>query len=177
MKSTLRMQFGRCEFDHGWISLSPEENMRRFLSGLVLVCAPVVSAQAQVAEYAVKIVCGVPDRPALAPGRYFTAINVHNPSAAATKFQFKVALTMPGVTPGPISKFFPAALNPDQALEIDCTDIGRRLETGNRFLKGFVVIQSPTEFDVVGVYTVAQSVDGRVVALELERVPVRRPQR
>lgn len=151
--------------------------MRRFLSSLALVCTPIFHAQGQMAEYAVKIVCGVPDRPALAPGRYFTAINVHNPSAAPTKLQFKVALTMPGVTPGPISNFYSAVLKADQALEIDCTDIGRRLDSTNRFLKGFVVIQSPSELDVVGVYTVAQSPEGRVVALELERVPVRRTQR
>ena len=148
--------------------------MRRFLSGLVLVCAPIAGVQAQVAEYAVKVVCGVPDRFALAPGRYYTAINVHNPSATDTKLRFKVALTMAGVAPGPVSTFFSAALKPDQALEIECTDLSRRLGTGARFLKGFVVIQCPTELDVVGVYTAAPSADGRVVAFDLERVPVRR---
>ena len=81
---------------------------------------------------------------------------------------------MPQVTPGPISQFFPVALKGDQAVEIDCTDIARRAPVRTRFLKGFVVIQSPTELDVVGVYTAATSADGRVVTLEIERVPVRR---
>ena len=151
--------------------------MRRTLSTLLIVCAFANKAQGQVAEYAVKIVCGVPDRAAVAPGRYFTAINVHNPSATAAKLQFKVASTMPNLTPGPISGFFPAVLKPDQALEIDCTDVGRRLDAGGRFMKGFVVIQSSVELDVVGVYTATNSPDGLVVALELERVPVRRIQR
>lgn len=151
--------------------------MRRFLGTLSIVCAFAVKAQAQVAEYAVKVICGVPDRPAVAPGRYYTAINVHNPTATGAKLQFKVASTMPNVAPGPISGFFPAALKPDQALEIDCTDVGRRLDTGTRFVKGFVVIQSSVELDVVGVYTATNSPDGRVAVLELERVPVRRIQR
>jgi hypothetical protein len=150
--------------------------MRRILSCLIVICAPLFAANAQgPAEYAVKIVCGVPDRPALAQGAYFTAINVHNPSVEAIKFQYKIALTLPLVAPGPISPFFPATLKGDQALEIDCTDIARRAPPiHSRFFKGFVVIQSQTELDVVGVYTAAPSPDGKVVALEIERVPVRR---
>ena len=61
----------------------------------------------------------------------------------------------------------------DQALEIDCTDIARRAPIRSRFLKGFVVIQSATDLDVVGVYTAANAADGRVVTLEIEHVPVR----
>ena len=153
--------------------------MRRILSGLIAICAPLVAAHGQGApEYAVKIVCGISDRPAVAPGAYFTAINVHNPGKA-TKFQFKIALTLPGMAPGPVSpQPFGAALDSAQALEIDCRDIARRAPpTKSRFLKGFVVIQSPTELDVVGVYTAASSPDGRVVTLEIERVPVRHTQR
>jgi len=146
----------------------------RFLSALLFLCAPLLSAKAQgPAEYAVKIICGTADRPAIAPGTYFTAINVHNPSAESVKIQFKIALTMPQIVPGPISQFFPAGLKGDQALEIDCTDIARRAPIRSRFLKGFVVIQSATELDVIGVYTAANAADGRVVTLEIERVPVR----
>jgi hypothetical protein len=55
--------------------------MRGILTGLmVVVCSPVITAEAQRAEYAVKIVCGAPDYPAVANGQYYTAINVHNPS-------------------------------------------------------------------------------------------------
>src|SRR5579864_1005277 len=73
-------------------------------------------------EYAVKFVCGKPEAPVVAPGEYFTAINVHNPSYRPVGFRKKVAVALPGEKPGPISEFFEAHLNPDQALEIDCPD-------------------------------------------------------
>src|ERR1041385_9235905 len=122
--------------------LTTGEDMRRVLGSLVLAFAPLISSQGQVPEFAVKVICNVPDRPALAPGRYYTAINVHNPAPQGVKLQFKIAQTLPGVNPGTVSQFFPAVLRPDQALEIDCTDIARRLDTGGRFIKGFVVIQN-----------------------------------
>jgi hypothetical protein len=149
--------------------------MRRVCTALIVACAPFAAAGAQRAEYAVKIVCGAPDHAAVAVGQYYTAINVHNPSRGAAKLRWKVALTLPGVVPGPITAFSEAELKPDQALEIECRDIVGK-SPRMRFYKGFVVIQSETEFDVVGVYTAAQAGDGRVVALEIERVPVRRPQ-
>lgn len=150
--------------------------MRRMLGFLAVLCAPLAAANGQgPLQYAVKVVCGVPDRPALAPGAYYTAINVHNPAFAATKLQYKIALTLPQVAPGPISQFYPAVLKGDQALEIDCTDITRKAPpVHSRFFKGFVVIEGETELDVVGVYTAASGPEGRVVALEIERVPVRR---
>lgn len=149
--------------------------MRRMLATLSLISAPFVSASGQgLAQYAVKIVCGAPDHPAVATGYYYTAINVHNPSLrGGAKLRWKIALTLPAVNPGPVTPFFDAELKPDQALEIECSDITRRAPR-MRFHKGFVVIQSETELDVVGVYTAAPSLDGRVVALEIERVPVRR---
>jgi hypothetical protein len=148
--------------------------MRHFLGALIVACAPLAAVGAQRAEYAVKIVCGAPDHAAVANGYYYTAINVHNPSRGAEKLRWKIALTLPQIGPGPITTFFDAVLKPDQALEIECSDIVRR-SPKMRFYKGFIVIQSETEFDVVGVYTAAQSIEGRVVALEIERVPVRRP--
>jgi hypothetical protein len=142
---------------------------------MVVVCSPVITAEAQRAEYAVKIVCGAPDYPAVANGQYYTAINVHNPSREAAKLRWKIALTRPKVEPGLITTFFDAVLKPDQALEIECRDIMARTPQ-MRLYKGFVVIQSDAEFDVVGVYTASQSPEGRVVVLEIERVPVRRTQ-
>ena len=148
--------------------------MRRVLSALMVFWAPLGVAGAQgAAEYAVKIVCGAPDHPAVANGYYYTAINVHNPSRGGAKLRWKIALTLPQIGPGPITTLFPAELKPDQALEIECRDIVAKAPR-MRFYKGFVVILSETELDVVGVYTAAQSADGRVVALDIERVPVRR---
>jgi hypothetical protein len=103
-------------------------------------------------EYAVKFVCGRPVQPVVAPGEYFTAINVHNPSPQAVAFRKKIAVALPGEKAGRISQFFQAQLKSDEALEIDCQDILRHADESG-FLKGFVVIQTPSELDVVAVYT------------------------
>jgi hypothetical protein len=136
--------------------------------------APWNAASSQVPgmEYATKIICGAPDRPALAPGLYFTAINIHNPGRESVRFRQKFATTRGGEAPGGISSFTFAALKPDQALEIDCTDIAKRSDERG-FIKGFAVVQSPTELDIVAVYTAAQGPGRPVVALEVERVPGR----
>lgn len=124
-------------------------------------------------EYAVKFVCGKSDERVVAPGRYFTAINVHNPNAKGVAFKKKFAVALPGEKPGKVSKFFDAKLGTDEAFEIDCPDIFRHTETNASFLKGFAVIESPMELDVVAVYTAAGST-GSVEAIELERVKPRR---
>jgi hypothetical protein len=103
---------------------------------------------------------------------YFTAINVHNPGADSVTWRKKVASTLPREQPGPISPFSSNTLTPDQALEIDCLDIFHHAGF-IRFLKGFVVIQSPDPLDVVAVYT-ASGGTRQVETLELERVPGRR---
>jgi hypothetical protein len=141
---------------------------------LMLGSAPAVAgAQDSLAfEYAVKFVCGTPETRAVAPGVYFTAINVHNPGADSVTWRKKVASTLPREQPGPISLFSANTLTPDQALEIDCSDIFRHARL-IRFAKGFVVIQSPDPLDVVAVYTAAGSTR-QVETLALERVPARR---
>ena len=130
-------------------------------------------------EYAAKFICGpvtgqrTPG--VVAPGQYFTAINVHNPSNENFEFVKKIAIALPGEKAGRVSGYFPAGLAGDQALEIDCPDILRHLDVGvQQFVKGFVVIKSRVELDVVAVYTAAGSPNGTVVTLELERVPARK---
>ena len=127
-------------------------------------------------EYAVKFICGA--TPATNPGlvargMYFTAINVHYPGKDNTEFTKKFAIALPGEKAGRVSPFFLAALKGDEALEIDCPDILRHLDAGG-FVKGFAVIQSKVELDVVAVYTAAASATGTVVALHTERVPARK---
>jgi len=100
-------------------------------------------------QYAVKFVCGKSTGPVVAPGTYFTAINVHNPTYAAIQLRAKVAVALPGLKAGPVSKFSTAKLGPDEALEIDCPDISKLADAKTDFLKGFVVIQSDVELDVV----------------------------
>ncbi|HEY6249276.1 MAG TPA: hypothetical protein VI685_04910, partial [Candidatus Angelobacter sp.] len=117
-------------------------------------------------EYAVKFVCGTPEFPVVAPGQYFTAINVHNPGVLPALFLKKIAVALPGERPGPVSRFFPAQLRPDEALEIDCPDILKHAHTAG-FLKGFVVIETLSELDVVAVYSAGHP---RVETLDVERV-------
>ena len=74
-------------------------------------------------QYAVKFICGKADGRFLAPGVYFTAINVHNPSRAVSSFLKKVASTLTGERTGRVSPFFEARLQADEALEIECPDI------------------------------------------------------
>lgn len=130
-------------------------------------------------EYATKVACGVASAKVntgvIAAGAYFTAINVHNPSERTNEFKWKVAVALPGEKAGTVSQFFSIALKKDEALEIDCPDVARRLGAKPEdFVKGFVVIQSNLELDVVAVYTAAASLSGTVAALEIERVPARK---
>lgn len=123
-------------------------------------------------EYAVKIVCGRTDRRAVAPGTYYTAINVHNPNPDSVPLRKKVALTAPGEKPGLVYPFSNNILVPDQAFEIDCADIIRHSDSTLTFAKGFVVIQSRAPLDVVAVYTTAGATR-LVQTMTLERVPGR----
>ena len=108
-------------------------------------------------QYAVKVVCGKSEGEVVAPGEYWTAVNVHNPTYQTIKFRKKIAIALPGEQPGPVTKFFDAKLGPDEALEIDRDDIFRHADSPVPFIKGFVVIQSEVELDVVAVYTAAGS--------------------
>jgi len=122
-------------------------------------------------QYAVKFVCGEPRSPVVAPGTYFTAINVHNPGHDTVVFEKKVAVALPSERAGRVSKFFKAKLGPDEALEIDCPDILKHADARG-FLKGFVVIESNSDLDVVAVYTAAGST-GKVETMFIERVAAR----
>jgi hypothetical protein len=130
-------------------------------------------------QYAAKLVCGKSDGEVVAPGVYFTAVNVHNPTYRQISLRVKVAVALPGLKAGQVSKFTTRDLGEDQALEIDCQDIFNQeifefdppLQTG--FVKGFVVVESRTELDVVAVYTAA-GFETQVETLHTERVPARR---
>jgi hypothetical protein len=132
-------------------------------------------------QYAAKFVCGIaPGGTAnpgiVAPGKYFTAINVHNPNATPTIVQFKklFVIALPSEKQGgTISNSFPAALKAQEAWEIECGDIVKHLGFTGSFVKGFVMLFTPVELDVVAVYTAASSTTGPVVSMALERVPKR----
>src|SRR5215469_16666516 len=113
--------------------------------------------QQSVMQYAVKFVCGKSDGTVVAPGEYWTAINVHNPTSLPVKFKKKFAVGFPSERPGPVSKFFDAKLEPDETFEIDRKDIFAHVNTNLEFIKGFVIIETVVELDVVAVYTAAGS--------------------
>lgn len=124
-------------------------------------------------EYAVKFICGTSQGDVVAPGVYYTAINVHNPTNTVVGFRKKFAVALPNEESARPTGFFDARLGPDAALEIDCPDIVRHLHQAGmegEFFKGFAVIQSKDELDVVAVYTAAS---WRVETLHTERVPAR----
>jgi hypothetical protein len=130
-------------------------------------------------QYAVKFICGTSKGDAVAPGVYYTAINIHNPNDEELTFTKKFAVALPWQRPGPVSRQFDGKLGPDEACEIDCAEIFARThpDTEGRgpnaeFVKGFVVIESQLELDIVAVYTAA----GReefVETLHVERVAPR----
>lgn len=144
-------------------ALSPERILAHYQSQF---------AERAIFQYAAKFACGKSDGEVVAPGVYFTAVNVHNPTYKPIRLAVKVAVALPGLKPGPVSRFIHAALGPDEALEIDCPDIHKLAGTKD-FLKGFVVIESEVELDVVAVYTAAGR-DEQVETLHTERVPPRR---
>lgn len=138
---------------------------------------PTASAQpsqpATELQYAAKFICGRIDGGIAAPGQYYTIVNVHNPSPDKTaQFRKKFARALPGEKVGKITPFFKAALKADEALGIDCPDIYSHAGIpAGTFIEGYVVIQGPTELDVVSVYTAGAP---NVATLHTERVPPRR---
>jgi hypothetical protein len=126
-------------------------------------------------QYAAKFVIGQSNGDILAKGQYFTAINVHNPTNAPVTFRKKFAVALPGEKAGRVSQFVSATLKADEALEIDTKDILTHVSPAGAtgFFKGFVVIETPVELDVVGVYTAAGST-GSVEAMHMDRVPPRK---
>jgi len=117
----------------------------------------------------VKFICGKSEGHVVAPGEYWTAINVHNPTSSNVRFRKKIATALPSEQPGPVTKFFDARLGPDEALEIDRGDIFKHARQDADFLKGFVIIESEIELDVAAVYTAAGR-DRHVVTIHTERV-------
>jgi hypothetical protein len=127
----------------------------------------------QFAEYSAKFLCGVVEGKESAgapvgPGTYETSINIHNPqilpSASVTFLKKTVVAPREGQEPSAPSRFRRDILKSDFAEHVDCKVIRSLLgpAAGGAFVEGFVVLIvvptkgiTPTELDVVGVYTVS----------------------
>ncbi len=136
---------------------------------ITLASYPAAAQPAPMLQYAVKFVCGRSDGRILAPGTYFTAINVHNPAKNAIDLRKTFAVALPDEKAGPVSKPHSIRLGPGQALEIDCQDILRWIGEKLPFYKGFAVVEADTELNVVAVYTAAGSTK-QIETMEVKRV-------
>lgn len=138
-------------------------------------------------QYSAKFVCGsvLPGEIApVVPGDYLTAINVHNPWEDPADYidLYKKAVWAQeeGYPTEPPSPWEVYTIWPNHAFEIECTEIAQWLFlnaglTVPPFFKGFVVISSPNELDVVAVYTAErQEANGKGFALDIEAVPYAR---
>lgn len=129
-------------------------------------------------QYAAKLVCGeVKTGGPVAPGRYWTAINVHNPSRChSVRLLWKVAV---GAALNDreriVTRFREVTLGPDEAIEIDCPDAFMWLKEhrfAKPFVKGWIVVESEFPLDVVAVYTSAFEKEP-ARTFHTERVPAR----
>ena len=132
--------------------------------------------------YSAKFLCGTISDGAgpLADGEYATAINVHNLQDYNVHIFKKAVLAPSEPQLGQPSAWKDLVIPPDAAFEIDCPDIRQLLllEPPFPFLKGFVVIHSPAELDVWGVYTSALTLGGTTagtdISEDIEVVPAKR---
>ena len=126
--------------------------------------------------YTVKVVCGRSDGRVLAPGEYWSAINVYNPNEREVRIEKWVAAALPKEQPGPPGIPRAEVLPPGRAFEIDRDDILSMTPPGGlideALLKGYVVLVTELELEVVAVYTAAGATD-RIETLEVERISPR----
>ncbi len=152
-------------------------NTRAYVAFLIipLLGAPALAAQKQAYAYPVKFICGnrLSSRSwdAVFPGRYFSAINIRNPSSDTLRLSTQVAATLAAPVEGPTTWGPVLTLHPAHALEVDCQEI-LALAQKAPFQKGFLVIASPVELDVVAVYSAGLSTG--VTTLDVEPIPPHR---
>lgn len=87
--------------------------------------------------YDVKAICG-PNKKGdiIAPGHYWTAINILNSSRDSVKVSAWVSVGLPGLQPGLTNGTADGGLEPGQTMEVDCPTI-RRLADSER-VKGYL---------------------------------------
>ena len=118
--------------------------------------------------YSAKFICVPevgPEKGTVSPGRYRTAINVHNPGNKEVRFLKKAVIARnENEKRGPISPLVEDALAGDEALSINCKSIADRFEDEVSVGDGFFVIKSNDPLDVAAVYTSRDSVDVEYIA-------------
>ena len=129
------------------------------------------------AEHRVKAICGkfTTEDGIMAPGEYYTAINIYNPSPTV-QAQINVSLVIAAIAgsaaPVPPIAVAPLKIPPLRALEIDCPYVMKFAKPGlgaKQYFKGFVILKCEIVLEVVAVYTAA-TLQGAVATLDVERV-------
>jgi hypothetical protein len=144
-------------------------------AALVLGVPTAANAQLKTSyQYAVKTLCTLIGEfgDAMAPGRYRTLINIHNPTEKKIEVARKFALAgQPGDPAGDISitPYKSFVLAPDQAVAFNCFDIANFFTA----IDGFLVLNSAAELDVVAVYSGAPK-SGEVSTLDTETIAARK---
>jgi len=109
------------------------------------------------------MICGVQPEPKnmqLVRGFYGTAINILNTKSDPVRIRKTLVLTFPPKAEKP-GRSFPIAQHrvPGRlALEVDCYDVLDEVFKGQfpeRYIKGFVIVESEDQLDVTAVYTTA----------------------
>jgi len=149
------------------------------VSGVILLMSLPARADPYDADiYAVKYLCGImkekqeEQRP-VTLGNYATNINIFNPLEDGVYFKWKVVLVFPEHR---VTKYEEGKIEPNQAIDISCKDIRRRLDEVNygqaEFVKGFVVLEFPEYYplEVCAVYTASPSFDEGVTSIDVETV-------
>ncbi|MGD0477400.1 MAG: hypothetical protein ABSB29_04430 [Nitrososphaerales archaeon] len=158
------------------------------LLGVVALSNPLPASHKFV--YSIKFICNAlnpydAQGLGLAPGFYYTDINVHNPSFAkhnATITQ-KLVVALPdaspsipyvGASPNPYL-VIPVTLGTDAAMRLDCTYIMSLLQVPQpslTYAKGFVILYTNIKLDVVAEYTAGALVAGlpSVVSLDTQYI-------
>jgi CARDB/Bacterial Ig domain len=162
--------------------LSPGQHRITFLatdSGGLTSSASITVSVADRLRYAAKFICGKAPQASAAPGIYFTAINVYNPSDGPISFQKRFTVGMPEQKTGPVTRYRPTVLDAGRALRVECPEILRTVGGDASFLEGFVVIESPETLNIVAAYS-AGGQSGFVETLHVQpiagiRLPVKLP--
>ena len=150
--------------------------MKRLLF-VVLLLIPVAALAQVPPRYVAKFVCGKPTNVetstlAVAPGTYFTAINVHNITGQVTaNLRKRFAAGQVGERVGRVSEFVSVSIPAGNTILIDCRDILGRIGAPP-FAEGTVEIFSNVDLDVIGVYTTVGS-SNFVTTMTIDRAPKR----
>jgi len=154
------------------------------LALLLAMCEPAAAQRLSTKfQYAVKTICTMLGEfgDGMAPGRYRTLINIHNPIEKKVEVARKFAVAgKPGDPSGPfsITPYHAFTLGPDQTVAFTCGDIAGFFCPINNVcidfaaIDGFLVLNSPVELDVVAVYS-GNPKGGEVSTLDTETVAAR----